>query len=646
MTFIPEQIPLTADSRKTRQIANKNFRLMGNDISSLESRVRGKALSSSFAVSGTVGTLPKFGPSANALEDSIVTESAGVITVTGNQIISGLTASRLISTNGSKQLSSVSDLTSYIGSTSNRIDVSDDGDGTATIDISSSYIGQTSITTLGTIGTGTWQGTVVDEVYGGTGQSSYTLGDTLYASAANTLSKLSGNTTTTKQFLSQTGDGVNSAAPAWVAITAGDVPTADLAGTSNQVNLSASGTDVLVGSTDITLSLPQDIHTGATPTFAGGTFTGDVQIDTSDGGFFAWEKSNVAIGYIGNAADLMSGGVDTDFVVRATNNLRFTIGADQKGNVTSSAWNFSQVCNFDDTTDASSLGTGSIVTDGGISVDLKMIVGGVATFQGGFISIKDGATQTGYIGDAVNLSFGGASNDDLVIRGVDGVGITTSDGSSDAVYINSSGQVKIGNVTSAPNDILDVGGSNGAVIAGDFGSLIARRTTSNTAASAFQFQKARGSSIVQDGDLLGTILFRGYDGAGYDDSAAIRAEVDGTPALGTDMPGRLVFLTSPDGSATLTEAMRIDSSQNVGIGTASPGAKLHVDQSSATGAIPVLTMDQADVSEPIFEILSTEGAGNAIDETGSEGSKTFVGYAKVKINGSSDRFIKLYNTSV
>ncbi len=65
------------------------------------------------------------------------------------------------------------------------------------------------------------------EARGGTNQSSYTLGDILYASAANTLSRLAGNTTTTKKFLTQTGDGTNSAAPAWSTIVAGDVPNLD-----------------------------------------------------------------------------------------------------------------------------------------------------------------------------------------------------------------------------------------------------------------------------------------------------------------------------------------------------------------------------------------------------------------------------------
>jgi hypothetical protein len=60
---------------------------------------------------------------------------------------------------------------------------------------------------------------------GGTDITTYTTGDTLYASATNVLSKLAGNTTTTKKFLSQTGTGSASAAPAWSTVGAGDIVT-------------------------------------------------------------------------------------------------------------------------------------------------------------------------------------------------------------------------------------------------------------------------------------------------------------------------------------------------------------------------------------------------------------------------------------
>lgn len=64
---------------------------------------------------------------------------------------------------------------------------------------------------------------ILDETNGGTGLSSYILGDTIYGSAANTLSKLSGNITTTKMYLSQTGNGSTSAAPAWAQIAEADI---------------------------------------------------------------------------------------------------------------------------------------------------------------------------------------------------------------------------------------------------------------------------------------------------------------------------------------------------------------------------------------------------------------------------------------
>ena len=56
--------------------------------------------------------------------------------------------------------------------------------------ISSSYVGQTSISNVGNVTTGTWSANVITYAYGGTGQSSYAKGDIVYASATNTLAKL------------------------------------------------------------------------------------------------------------------------------------------------------------------------------------------------------------------------------------------------------------------------------------------------------------------------------------------------------------------------------------------------------------------------------------------------------------------------
>jgi len=53
------------------------------------------------------------------------------------------------------------------------------------------YSGDDDIVTVGTITTGTWSGTTIASSKGGTGLTTYATGDLLYASAANTLSKLS-----------------------------------------------------------------------------------------------------------------------------------------------------------------------------------------------------------------------------------------------------------------------------------------------------------------------------------------------------------------------------------------------------------------------------------------------------------------------
>ena len=73
-----------------------------------------------------------------------------------------------------------------IGGTADRITVNNDS-----IDISGTYAGQNTITTLGTIATGTWQGTTIATIYGGTGNTSYSIGDILVGAAANALNKLS-----------------------------------------------------------------------------------------------------------------------------------------------------------------------------------------------------------------------------------------------------------------------------------------------------------------------------------------------------------------------------------------------------------------------------------------------------------------------
>lgn len=79
---------------------------------------------------------------------------------------------------------------------------------------------------------------------------------------------------------------------------------------------------------------------------------------------------------------------------------------------------------------------------------------------------------------------------------------------------------------------------------------------------------------------------------------------------------------------------------NVGVGPiASPTARLHVEQDSTTGAIPVTTLDQSNLSEEFINFVSSVGTGYPINTT-SLGS--YYGRVRVAVNGTF-KWLALYN---
>ncbi len=78
----------------------------------------------------------------------------------------------------------------------------------------------------------------VSAINGGTGQTTYTLGDMLYSNATNSLLRVPGNISSNKLFLSQTGTGLISSAPAWSLISVADVTgAANAPGNTNITSL-------------------------------------------------------------------------------------------------------------------------------------------------------------------------------------------------------------------------------------------------------------------------------------------------------------------------------------------------------------------------------------------------------------------------
>lgn len=134
-----------------------------------------------------------------------------------------------ISTSASGTVTSVLGVANRITST---------GGNTPVIDIAATYVGQTSLTTLGTIATGVWNGTKISEAYGGTNQSTYATGDILYASGANTLAKLAAGSNT--NVLTLAGGVPTWAAPA----TSGTVTS--VTGTTNRISVTPSSPNPVV----------------------------------------------------------------------------------------------------------------------------------------------------------------------------------------------------------------------------------------------------------------------------------------------------------------------------------------------------------------------------------------------------------------
>jgi hypothetical protein len=132
------------------------------------------------------------------------------------------------------------------------------------------------------------------------------------------------------------------------------------------------------------------------------------------------------------------------------------------------------------------------------------------------------------------------------------------------LFINNSGYVGIGLGAVSPLSPLNIGFSNTALPTTGGGSIIQLLNTDTTTSST------------------SSIIFAGYDAGGTNrHGAAISWIKTGSWTSGGNNYGSaLIFSTRADAGNTV-EYVRITSSGNVGIGTASPSSQLHINQSTA-----------------------------------------------------------------
>ena len=147
---------------------------------------------------------------------------------------------------------------------------------------------------------------------------------------------------------------------------------------------------------------------------------------------------------------------------------------------------------------------------------------------------------------------------------------------SEKARIDTSGRLLVGTssqYSGISTQLLNTAAAGAGAYAG-LGITTYSVSTGNGAGSIITLDKSNSNTLgtnaaVANEDQLGIIAFRGADGgSNFRDAAYIQCFVDGTVSGGgaADMPGRLVFSTTADGSASPTARVTINSAGDLLVG--------------------------------------------------------------------------------
>ncbi|HEX7674642.1 MAG TPA: hypothetical protein VF412_10745 [Bdellovibrio sp.] len=169
------------------------------------------------------------------------------------------------------------------------------------------------------------------------------------------------------------------------------------------------------------------------------------------------------------------------------------------------------------------------------------------------------------------LNGGTGVSENLTLKG-------TSNATAGNIILNPSGG-NIGIGTTNPTAQFDMQGT--------VATFSQTRAIASASGPDVYLNKDRGSvgapAVIQNGDALGNISFRGYDGTSYVRGALIQGVATAAPGSG-QMTADLRLLTN-NGGSDVTETMRLTAAGNVGIGTTTPATKLDVNGGIRPGSV-------------------------------------------------------------
>jgi endosialidase-like protein len=453
------------------------------------------------------------------------------------------------------------------------------------------------VNSSGTVLAGTWQGTAVGAIYGGTAQTAYSTGDILYASASNTLSRLAAGT---NGYVLTLASGV----PSWAAVPAptfGGLTTGDFCTASNATTIVCSTATV-------------NLTTQASGTLQAAQFpalTGDV---TTSAGSLATSVAKIQ-------GTTVSG-------TTGSGNVVFSASPTLTGTITATAANFS-----------GNVGIGTATPQSDLHIYDNNHSNGTLDQQ---LTLESGENiYNGAAGSELTIAFEefggyyvGAFGAYETSPNNYGLGIwigTSGAGASPSLYVENGGNVGIG--TTSPDALLTVGNNNfevnssGTVLAGTWQGTAVGATYGGTAQTAY----STGDILYASASNTLSRLAAGTNGyvltlaSGVPSWAAASGSITGS--------GITNYVARWTGTSTLGTGVLYDNGTNVGVGNTNPDHVLQpmITNNTVGNYYPLnLRLDRTSTSS------SNRGVGLSFSESASGTEQdTMAGIVGIRENSNS-----------